>query len=264
MSSSTPNEWFILDWNTIIGYEWTKKTIKIPYKINGKVIRTIGKWAFENKWIKDITLPEWLLNIEENAFKDNSITKVILNDGIQSIWAHAFENNAIIIVDFPETLKEINDFAFYGCSIKELVLPKKVKNIWKYAFYLNNIKKLDFNLNTWITSIGKCAFASNQIKSVIFPTSSIIREIEEGVFMENKINELILPKHLLWIRTYAFYWNPIKKINSGNTIQYIEDFAFDLDVKQPTVSSKVVEDSYFSEEKIKKEKKFVFFGRKKI
>lgn len=253
---------FIVKDNTIIDYIWKAVKIVIPDKIKGKKIREIGEKAFFEKGIKEVTMNNSLLEIGEKAFANNPIKKVILNDWLLKIGKNAFENCWIEYITLPKTIKEIWDFAFYGWNISTINIPKNLSFIGKYAFANNELKELSFDSYQFV-KICKCAFAYNKLKSVFFHRSSEIKEIEEWVFMDNSIKELFLPIKLLWIKQYAFFQNPIKKITFGKSIQYIDNMAFDPNVEQPPLWKKTIIENknLLGEEEIIVEKEYHFFKK---
>ena len=88
-----------------------------------------------------------------DAYK-NSITKVVINDGIDSVGAHAFENYPNLEeVVFPKNMcAEIAEYAFYNCSkINNIELPDLLSRIGEYAFYGTGITSVDIPIFTgWV------------------------------------------------------------------------------------------------------------------
>ena len=71
-----------------------------------------------------------------------TITEIIIGDGISSIGSHAFEFcESLLTVDFPESLKMIEDWAFNGCDrLTEVTIPDGVTSIALSSFYSTPIR----------------------------------------------------------------------------------------------------------------------------
>lgn len=66
----------------------------------------------------------------------NSITKIVVTEGVNSIGRCAFHSmTAITELILPESLMAIDEYAFYGCTgITEINVPAKTFYVGKYAF----------------------------------------------------------------------------------------------------------------------------------
>ena len=104
-------------------------------------------------------MKEW--GVYENkpwqAYKE-SITTVIVEDGVTNIGASAFSNyNKITSVTLPESLDVIGEYAFYYCSsFKSVTIPSNVTAIRAYAFYRCDLRSV--TIPSSVTFIGMCAF----------------------------------------------------------------------------------------------------------
>ena len=109
--------------------------IKLPFigttKENPVSLTTlVNEWAQEGLEI-ELTAATKLTN----TFKQCSIKKVILNNGITSIPVDCFSSSTITEVVLPDTLTEIDDYAFDDCSnLKEINLPEGIKILGDYSF----------------------------------------------------------------------------------------------------------------------------------
>lgn len=111
---------------TLSHYFGNGGTVDVPSDLS---LREIGNFAFSNF--------EYILKTEEElAFDDaetskqwyigdNTITKVILPEGVKKINAYAFANlTALEEISLPSTLEAIEYGAFYGCtSLKKIEFP---------------------------------------------------------------------------------------------------------------------------------------------
>ena len=94
-------------------------------------------WSFRELWIENLTLPNWLKEIWENAFIDNNIWNVILPDTIETIWKQAFKNNNISSIEFPESTKTIWAQSFENNNISNISISGDIEILWWSAFDWN-------------------------------------------------------------------------------------------------------------------------------
>ncbi len=107
-----------------------------------------------------------------NAFKD-SITKVIIENGVEDIGEYAFyECSAIKSVDISSSVKIIGEKAFYDCtSLESIDIPSSVKSI-EYSAFKQCISLTSINLSDGLESISSYAFEScNHLDTVEIPDS---------------------------------------------------------------------------------------------
>ena len=120
---------------------------KTEIKEYAENIRTISDNAFRNSSVKEVVLPETVVNIREYSFVFSGVEKVVI----------------------PENVTLISEFAFYGSeNLKEAVLPKGLEEIAANAF--GHCSALtDIYLPYGLTCIEGSAFHCSGLKSVIIP-----------------------------------------------------------------------------------------------
>ncbi|MDR3171053.1 MAG: leucine-rich repeat domain-containing protein [Treponema sp.] len=97
---------------TIWGYSGTVKDVRIPDKINGLPVTTIGEWAFSGNQLTSVTIPNTVTSIGERAFYGNKLTSVTIPNSVTSIKSGAFESNQLTSVTIPKSVTSIDDEAF--------------------------------------------------------------------------------------------------------------------------------------------------------
>jgi uncharacterized repeat protein (TIGR02543 family) len=107
----------------IMGYRGLNKDIVIPGKINTWPVTCVGGWAFYDKNITSVVIPNSVTSISDAAFYDNKLTRVTIPNSVKYINGGAFwENDLIEIIignnvglvptlhDGPDAFEEFIEF----------------------------------------------------------------------------------------------------------------------------------------------------------
>ncbi len=150
-------------------------------------LTTIGTFAFSNfEYV--MKTPEELAIDPTSASKawfigDNTITKVVIPEGVETIGAYAFANlTALQEVVFPSSLKYIEYGAFFGCT---------------------KLEKITFSGENNITTVNQSAFQNCALKGALDLPQVYV--ISNYAFAGNeKLEKVVLPATLQTIGEYAF------------------------------------------------------------
>ena len=184
--------------------------VEIPENL---LLVEIAQFAFSNS--EYIPKEPWELDPDDPSTSklwfigDNTITKVIIPEGVKKINAYAFANlTALETVVLPSTLEAIEYGAFYGCSkLSKVEGLEYVQLINKEAFDGCNLKGTISLDNA--CAIGDYAFANN---------GQLIDTNGDGVADTRKCNleAVIIPEQLQSIGAYAFANNTSLKTVTVN------------------------------------------------
>ncbi len=162
---------------------------------------------------------------------------------IKGIGDRAFMNcGNLKTVTIPNSIETIGDYAFYDCdSIIELTIGENVKSIGNYAFaYLDNIQVLNYNAinveqfefeNLQSTNVFESFGLSNE-DGVTVNIGNKVKFLPKGMFhcvqRTANITSLNFAENgsLATISAYSFERIPIKTLYLPNSIETIDDFAF--------------------------------------
>jgi len=145
---------------TITGYKGGSKEVTIPGEIDGKPVTRIGTKAFYQSDVTDLTIPDSVTTIEDEACGYNELTNVTIGNGVKVIGKQAFMSNVIEKLILGKSVVTIEEEAFYDNRIKTLTIPESVKEIGMQAFlYKNEFKEVI--IPDGDVFIGKSAFSKN-------------------------------------------------------------------------------------------------------
>ena len=101
---------------TITMYSSGLSSVDIPSVIDGKIVTTIGEYAFSDC---------------------DSLTSITIPDSVTTIGDYAFSScDSLTSVTIPNSVKTIGSEAFYGCdSLTSITIPDSVTTIGNYAFF---------------------------------------------------------------------------------------------------------------------------------
>ncbi len=149
--------------------------------------------------IATLNYSPWLLH-------RNSITKVVIEEGVTSIGKHAFYDYYYFTeLELPDTLVNIYEAAFYGCAnVAELDIPEYVEYIGKYAF-MNWDALTAVVVPDSVTTFDQYVFARCELLASV-KLSSNLTSIPAYTFLYcEALTELEIPSSVTTIGYGAFY-----------------------------------------------------------
>ena len=101
----------------IASYKGKRRYLVIPETLDGKVVSSIGNYAFSNNWrLRQVTFPTGLIHIKDHAFWRNARLRELIFTGSK--------------------LQDIGSFAFEECALRSLALPDSVTTIGTSVYFL--------------------------------------------------------------------------------------------------------------------------------
>ena len=154
--------------NTIVG------DVTIPSTLGGYKVTAISKGTFNNrKEFTNVTIPDSITSIGDEAFKGSSLTSVKFGKSVKTIGAKAFDScSNLTSVSIPDNITSIGEGAFNSCtSLTKVTIGKGITAIAKNTFSsCKNLSNLTIGSN--VTTIGDSAFAyCYGLTSVTLPDS---------------------------------------------------------------------------------------------
>ena len=231
--------------------QWEKDDFE--YADNGKTIvgfseqgdsKTFGSYI--------LRVPQGVTKIGKEAFKDNFFLHgVILSDTVIEIEEGAFSESNIEKVVLGKSLKIIGPKAFQDNTISRLTIPKSVQKIGEEAFDTNFIETLNFESNP---KIGKNAFGSQYME---YAPEKLTFDAKDFQILEN-INNIKIPEGIEYKdgkykiisdeEDYDFEFNDAKIEYNGTLIINNPKYYFDGNPFAQAINRNIREDKYYKKE----------------
>lgn len=182
-------------------------------QVNLSNMTEIGKWAFNNCALTEITIPASVTIIQEEAFKDCSALKTLKFEAGTTEKELVLKEEAFFgcgnmdLADggaLPSRIISIANRTFQGCGITKLTLPanEKLTGVSRnlefngvqtdnmgalgYGVFFGCRKLTDLTIPANVTVINEVAFQDCNLKNVTFADATKITEIQMYAFANNQ------------------------------------------------------------------------------
>ena len=167
----------------ITGYTGKSMKVRIPEKIDGEPVTSIGRRAFKDSGIVEIYIPNTVTSIGAWAFtRCLELTNITIPNSVIRISYGAFsECTGLTNVTLSDSVTRISYGVFSGCTgLTNIVIPNSVTQIGGDAFsYCAGLTSM--TIPNSVTQIDAWAFTGCLgLTNITIPDS--IREIESEVF----------------------------------------------------------------------------------
>ncbi len=166
--------------------------------------------------------------VTDSLFLNNTIYKIIIENGITEIGPGAFKNlNGVTNISLPDSLQTISSEAFNGCAqLQSINIPDSVTTIGSYAF-ANCSKLTSVKLPSQLDAISYGMFA-NDSSLYLVTLPNTVQKIGDSVFYECRhLSSINILDHLTEIGESAFeYCTSLNNVSLPSTLQTIKAFAF--------------------------------------
>lgn len=189
----------IVENNCIVGISDSARRLKKIVILDG--ISSIGSYAFAFSDVKEIIIPNSVVNIDDQAFPNCWIEKAI-------VPAHAIpmipksKLKEIIISDG----ENVSEKAFYKCdTLASVTILEEIKEIGSEAFkYCSSLTKVTFEENSKLTSIGSYAFEYCGLLTNIIIPNSVTRIGYDAFHQCSSLKNINIPSSITSICNGAF------------------------------------------------------------
>ena len=199
---------------TITEYIGAGKNVTIPAQLNGKPVTVIGDYAFGDKELISVTIPDSVTDIGAWAFLNSQLAVVTMGNGVTTIGADAFYNNQLINITIPNSVTSIGASAFNSNQLTSVAIPSNVTTIASSTFSSNRLTSVA--IPNSVTTIGSSAFEDNQLTSITIPNS--VTTIGSDAFSSNRLITVTIPNSVTTVGSGAFSDNDLTSITIGASI----------------------------------------------
>lgn len=179
-----------------------------------------------NLYCKDVTLPEQLIEIGNEAFYRNQDIKTTFPNKLTRIGNQAFyECYKAEFSPLPESLQSIGDNAFYNCNgIKTLKIPENVSSIgncaFRYCYYLKDVE-----IGTCVYNLRAGVFdGCTRLETLRLNSPTVVTydpNSQNYPVTANHIKDvtLIVPNHIVTSYKLDNYWYNFNSIEGFSTAE---------------------------------------------
>ena len=204
----------------VIDYTGTAARVRIADEYEGLTVKTIYSEAFKNKSITSVIIPDSVTSIGDSAFYNcYSLTSVTIGNGVTSIGNWAFYYcSSLTSVTIGNGVTSIGDDAFSYCTrLTSVTIPDSVTIIGSSAFY--NCKSLT---GVYITDIAAWC-------DILFINLFANPSYYAGNLYLNGelVTELVIPDSVTSIGYMAFYnCDSLTSVTIGKGVTSIGEYSF--------------------------------------
>ncbi|EPD32937.1 hypothetical protein HMPREF9306_01245 [Propionimicrobium lymphophilum ACS-093-V-SCH5] len=154
-------------------------------------VSAIGPEVFSGLELKEVELPDSVVEVGDRAFYNNQIT-TLKAPGLVKVGQGAFQANKLTGLP-SEKIEQLGDGAFADNQLSELKLTSdKLNTIPADAFRDNRLTKVELPASA--TEVGAGAFANNQLESFNFHDGLV--KIGDKAFAGNRFTKVDFPNSL--------------------------------------------------------------------
>jgi hypothetical protein len=201
----------------------------------------VDNWIVDvDKTLSSFDFRETVVGIGTGAFKDASITEIVIPEGVKYIGADAFRNCVnLTSVTIPSSLIKLSAH-FDNCTALKNVYISNIENwcenigAWfvydanlQYSLYLNNELVTNITFPDTVTIINSKAFRGcASITNVTIPSS--VHTIGNYSFYQcSGLTDVTISNGVTTISQYAFHsCRNLKNVTLGESISQIKTYAF--------------------------------------
>lgn len=191
--------------------------VVIPAKIGGQPVVSIGEKAFKNTTVSEVILPGSIKAILRGAFSGcKRLQHIDLPDGLEYLGSHCFASSGLTALHFPDRLKTIPEGCCGGCAnLSDVTFGQQVQTIQWSAFHA--CKKLQtVSFPESLLRVDNDAFEKTAITRFIF--RPVCKRSEMSSIVVSILSRAT--QHSIVQYRTALFWFPRNGCGSQNNRSY--------------------------------------------
>ena len=232
---------------TITGYIGERKNVVIPDRINNLPVTSIDRWAFYEKGLVSVTIPDSVKKIGRFAFENNKLIEITLGADVElcsEILGGGFnlgknnDSGILLLIDYLYNNREAGTYKISKASLQRKISGSYEYFLTKHGAVITGCSfKFDFDEEykdgfspIWWPPEERM-FSSRSIIGYTLEVpryidGNIIIGITNGAFSKKQIINIELHDSIIYIGQSAFSDNRIDSLDIPTSVKYIDDFAF--------------------------------------
>jgi prepilin-type N-terminal cleavage/methylation domain-containing protein/prepilin-type processing-associated H-X9-DG protein len=212
----------------ITGYTGSGGDVTIPDSINGLPVTCIGENAFSGTSLTDVTIPDSVTNIGDEAFAGcAALNSATIGNSVTSIGNSAFYGSGLTNIAIPDSVTYVGGSAFSYCnSLNSVLIGNSVTSI-EVGTFAECYGLTDVTIGNDVTIIDNEAFFDcyNLNKIMIGSGITIIRD--EAFRYCNSLTRITIPDNVTNIGANAFdFCTGLTNVTIGTNITSLGFGAF--------------------------------------
>lgn len=200
-------------------------------------------WKDDRDSITKVIVEEGVTSIGEQAFYwCRKLTSVQLPETVTSIGKEAFQNcNSLISVNIPSGVTSIGKWTFYGCDkLASVTLPNGLVSIEELAFCdCKSLKEITIPASVTFISDDRTFIRCEKLEKITVADRNANYVSVDGILFNKDMTNLLcypggksassytVPDSVTSIEDYGFYWNEtIQSVTVPGTVKAIGSDAF--------------------------------------
>ncbi len=203
-------------------------------------LRSIGEMAFGSTAIRELSLPEGVVNLSRSSFSPcRQLEKLTLPESLENIGPFAFSNcTRLSQITFNNGPAVIGQSAFSMCRMLTSVTLPETLEFLDRAVFLGCMSLKEVNAGPKLKEVNNIAFSgcSRLMRVNVVPENPYLKDIDGVLFSKDEKRlcyfpggrlEIVIPEGVTEIGTAAFYENlNFDTISLPESLEKISDSAF--------------------------------------
>jgi hypothetical protein len=197
-------------------------------------VTIIQDQAFDYTSLTSVTIPGCVTNVGSEAFTGPLLTNVIMLSGVSTIWEDAFQEcPSLASVTIPGSVTNIEEVAFAYSGLTNVIIPNGVLSIGYYAFS-DCLSLESVTISGSVTNLGLGLFYQCPILTNVLFTGNAPTVGSDEFYQDTNETVYYTPGTQGWtafstnVGVPTVLWNPLIQTAAGNFGISNNQFGFNI------------------------------------